>query len=134
MSADLLRRAATRLRESALAATPGPWVVEQQFSVDDGVLYEVVSGTDRDAVRPVPFSTVTEDAGYHSQAEADVSYAALVHPPVALALADWLDFAARASWARREAEKQVGFQPGDLTSHEEDLALAVARAVLREDG
>jgi hypothetical protein len=49
----------------------------------------------------------------------DADYAALVHPPVALALADWLD----AQAAVEEYAPPRRRQPA---------ALAVARAVLRE--
>ncbi len=120
MSAELLIRAAQKLREAAEAATPGPWTVE---SAEDGhgdyMLYNVLGPTDDKGVTPIPLQTRTEDAGFHSQAEADVDYAALMHPPVALAVAKWLDLAA--SW-----------YAGAPHSDEAEHALAVARAVLRE--
>lgn len=125
MSADLLRRASTRLRESALAATPGPWTVETLYDGDpdsDWVMWNILGPTDEHAVTPIPLQTRTEDAGNYSQAEADVSYAALVHPPVALAWADLLDAAAQ-HW-----EWGTGTIRSDLGRR----LLAVARAVLRE--
>ncbi len=129
MSADLLRRAATRLRESAIAATPGPWAVERrggepftEFALRSRAEFQFAYEAEITAV-------LTPDDEWP-----DLDYFALMHPPVALALADWLDFAARASSERAAIEKQIGMQPGDLTSREEESALAVARAVLREDG
>lgn len=96
MSADLLRRAAAKLREHAKAASLAPW-----DSASDGLVWPDRTGD------PVSGSTEVEDA----------DYIALMHPPVALALADWLDSAAR------DAE-EIGPDP---------FALRAARAVLRED-
>lgn len=106
MSADLLRRAAEVLRKSAEVATPGPW------SADRGTKHNwVVDGDPRSAdhawVALMMFG----------ECEQDARYIALMHPPVALALADWLDSAAR------DAE-EIGPDP---------FALRAARAVLRED-
>lgn len=109
MSAELLRRAAAKLRERAdWFGTTSPWKVEHpadgypQRIVDDGaVLYaETYDGT-----RGTP-----QEAG-------TAEYIALMGPPVALALADWLDL-----YARLAAK---GYSVADE-------AVAVARAVLRE--
>lgn len=99
MSADLLRRAAAKLRAAAIEAAPPPWVAHP-----DGLVWPPRMGD------PVSGSTDQEDA----------DYIALVHPPVALALADWLDSATYDEYMGDE----------DHTRH----ALAVARAVLREPG
>jgi hypothetical protein len=123
MSSDLLRRAAAKLRKLAEAATPGPWRVEQSENWDDTTTYSVLGVTDDHGATPVPFRTTTEDAGYHSQAEADVDLAVMMHPPVALALAGLLDAVADV-WA--------SFPPGD-DGEDVQALLALARAVLREE-
>lgn len=75
MTADeFLREAATLLRETAQAATPGPWAAA------DGLVF----GGFGPILRP----------HYRGQQEQDTLNAiavATMHPGVALALADWLD-------------------------------------------
>jgi len=114
VSADLLRRAATGLRESALAATPGPWKVVYfgdrgypQRVVDDSATLIAQTYEGRDTSDPVRLPAGSPE------------YIALVHPPVALALADWLDLVE--CW-----------YPAAPHSDEAEHAVAVARAVLRE--
>jgi hypothetical protein len=72
MSAELLRRAAAKMRETATAATPGPWDAQGR---------EVGSGESLVAWVPI---------GYAADAEHIASWP----PAVALAVADWLDFIA----------------------------------------
>lgn len=91
MSADLLRRAAVRLREVAAAAKPGPWesnysrrlgtfwlrsMAEFEFRSDAEILVAYTLGAPE---------TVVEGT------RANFAYFAALHPPVALALADLLD-------------------------------------------
>lgn len=106
--ADLLRAAATKLREAAnLHGDPGPWIVKQ----GNGFLRVGPPG------RPA-------GKGWRSSAGADLpeerrdtaEYIALMHPGVGTALADWLDSAA-------EDAEQIGPDP---------RALATARAILGE--
>lgn len=117
MSADILRRAAAALREHAGTASPGPWrsvggVVESQLPDGHGI----VDGYNCET--------------HPGRAAADADYIALLHPPVALALADWLDetanhitkFAAVAGLVRAD----------DLTEVD-NAALAAVRAILREE-
>lgn len=114
MSADQLRRAAEKLRKRAdWFGTSSPWKVEypssgypQRIVDDTGVLY----GETYDGVRGMPWEAGTAE------------YVVLVHPPVALALADLLD---------DEAENVD--DDGELYCVS-GATLAVARAVLREDG
>lgn len=107
VSADLLRRAAEELREHAgYRATPGPWTSDAGRVRSPLAKPGMPRVTDRDPALAI--MRLTEDA----------DYVALVHPPVALALADWLDSAAV------DAET-IGPDPS---------AVAVARAVLREPG
>lgn len=94
MSADLLRRAAAKLRLYVSHASRGPWNAH-----DDGLVWADRLGD------PVSGSVELEDA----------EYIALMHPPVALALADWL-----------EAEDAAT----DIVINAQ--AAALARAVLRE--
>ncbi len=105
-----MRRAATRLREGALAATPGPWVVTRD---DESMMCDLrtEAPTTYEYQKDV-FSVHTPDPSWP-----DLDYCEAVHPPVALALADWLE---------TEAEEDPSFTPCKYA------ALAVARAVLRE--
>lgn len=102
MSADLLRRAAALLRHSAGAAQIGPWLA------DSWEIYSQTIGG--------PWVGETLHIDDEAQSIANANFIVLVHPPVALALADWLD-------AELLREQWAG--PG---RH----AVAVARAVLRE--
>jgi hypothetical protein len=111
MSADLLRRAAAKLREHAQAAPEGPWV-----SLDDG---------DR-LVALRPDSTFEKGFRYLVDEPIDdtsiAEYFALMHPPVALALADLLD----------KAAYDLDPIPGFEWLHHKGLAEKAAREVLRE--
>jgi hypothetical protein len=98
MSADLLQRAAAKLREAAEAATRGPW-----DNADDGLVWPERMGD------PVSGSTEVEDA----------AYIALMHPPVAEALADALE----------SASKLCDRVDNDVFAELEH----VARAILREE-
>ena len=71
-AAERLREAATRLREVAGAATPGPW--------------EVIGGGEY-----LQGPGILVGGGVGSTTAADADCIAMMHPPVALALADWLD-------------------------------------------
>ncbi len=120
-NADLLRRAAANLREHAEAATSGPWnayarayphiVCQGGEGQDDMVSFNL-------AGRPVE----------------DSQYAALVHPPVALALADLLEHIGDDV---SDADDRV--EPGGLVRNEYGsirfdwtAAVKLARAILRE--
>lgn len=129
MSADLLRRAATRLRESALAATGGSWC-----SLDGGdrlVSFSEDGRTQLDYVVDEPMSNA-----------ANAAYIATVHPPVALALAELLDHVSDDYGDERAEEKDFPHVSGSTYKAVVDAyggqrwdwtaALAVARAVLRE--
>ena len=99
--AERLRAAATRLREVSGAATPGPWEAcegdPNAFGFRPSVIFMAERGHDAAEI---------ENSG-------DAAYIAMMHPPVALALADWLT---------KEATLSEGFTPR--------AALAVADAVL----
>lgn len=113
MSADLMRRAAAKLRELATAAPEGPWVsldggdrlvaLRPDSTFDKGFRYLVDE--------PIPDASIAE-------------YFALMHPPVALALAELLDAAVQASGVPNYEPYAVA---GWLRA-----AVEVARAVLRE--
>lgn len=79
MSADLLRRAAKELRELGEAATPGPWAREWAFSTH----FVVPEHADTVAAGNV--------ARLKRRQRADADFIALMHPPVALALAELLE-------------------------------------------
>jgi hypothetical protein len=81
MSADVLRQAATILRERAEGATPGPWFLDAAGAT--GVYTEArVSETSQDVALPVI---------HPGGLDGTDRYIATMHPGVGLALADWLD-------------------------------------------
>ncbi len=118
-SADLLRRAAAKLRHHAEQAvdplTDGePWttrLIESSVS-DDAGLFIVAERNNLTSYIAEGFLT-----------DAHASYIALMHPPVALALADLLD--GYAEWF--ELPPFTGFKIGN-----DQRFIALAREVLRE--
>ncbi len=109
MSADLLRRAAAELRARAGRATDGAWLAAHHAPTDEWWVHGQYG------------ATVIASAGEsHTVAELDARYIALMHPPVALALATMLD-----GWA----EFQETFP--DLPALTDDV-LAIACEILRE--
>lgn len=116
MTAELLRRAAGTLRKR-VARLPEPWATRpwRQVQTDtesmDGIAVCAVDHTDPYGAFDCCWSS--EPIGH----EAVASLAALMHPPVALALADWLD--AEANHAEDWPD-------------ESEPAYAVARGILRE--
>lgn len=115
MSAELLRRAAAKMRENAQAATPSPWgrasTDGQGVAVHHGSHDTVCLYTDRP----------------------DAIHIASWHPAVALAVADWLDSAYR-DW--EFSENSLGAMSVRAMSGRKNdpdpYALAVARAYLGE--
>lgn len=125
MSADLLRRAAAKLREHANATNFGAdgWVVDLKDSE--------VTTTDG--------GMMIADTMELTGARPDASYIALMHPPVALALADWLDEGSRqvadavAAWSRDTS--YIDEHLGGVEAHAENmfaLPFRLAREILRE--
>lgn len=123
MSAELLRRAATTLRTHAEDATPGPWEHVDYHGSDHPestyrgcgsviTMGEDVMGGDIAA----PNGDLYPRSGYSPRD--DMALIALMHPPVALALAKWLDD--EAFQCERENAVHV-------------FAASVAHAILRED-
>lgn len=107
MSADLLRRAAETLRQHAQAATPGPWACDS-----DG---EVFSNA----------SDEQPEVGWFAIKKAgNGPYVVLMHPPVALALADLLDAVAE--------NMEHDFTCTRTADEFSPPVAAVARAILRE--
>jgi hypothetical protein len=120
MSADLLRRAAAELRTRAEAATPGPWAVDRDrigmwFTLNSRANFE--------------YSHQAQIVDVHTPDESwpDFNYMAMMHPPVALALAETLDQAAEA-WAIDGAEPVRNPRDRSMVF----LAAALAREILRE--
>lgn len=81
MTADLLRRAATKIRETAENATPGPWTRDRTYPFGPGGGYSI----------SVRSPQVTVSAGLTKR---DAVHIALWSPDVALLVADMLDDAA----------------------------------------
>jgi hypothetical protein len=84
-SADLLRRAATKIRDTAQAATPGPWRYEV------GKWRTVVYG---DVVHPLLGDRVPQAVGASVIGEGNADHIALWHPGVTTLVADMLEDAA----------------------------------------
>lgn len=104
MSAELLRRAAVALRQHAQAATIGPWACDK-----DG---EVFSNASEEQPEVGWFAIKKAGNG---------PYVVLMHPPVALALADLLN--AHAQYVEDAAAWKVEPAPEFI---------ALAQAILRE--
>jgi len=105
MSADLLRRAAAKLRERAEAATAAPWTAEAGWVRSPSAKAQV---REKDGALAV------------CRQVADAAYIEMLHPPVALALAVVF-------------ESLAGCMTTAGACRDERLE-AVAYAVLREDG
>jgi hypothetical protein len=87
MSADLLRQAATILRERAEAATPGPW------RSTTGIAPNVLGPREPEDLGGGLASILRANLPLingQRRREANVAYSATMHPGVGLALADWL--------------------------------------------
>lgn len=133
MSADLLRRAAKTLREHAKAASPAPW---------DHVDYHGYSGDQSTFMGCGSIISMHPDTmggdiatpngdcyprGGYSPFE-DMAYIALVHPPVALAVAAVLDRVVETF--EDDHSQSIEAQIRLREAYAEELALA--RAILRE--
>jgi len=105
VSAEVLRRAAARMRANAKAATPGPWSCDSSSGVNDLHFGHV----------GLP---VLRGPNTYGPSLADTEHMARMDPTVALAVADWLDVTAR----------DVG--TSSLAFH---AALTAARAYLGDD-
>lgn len=119
MSAEILREAASKMRERAEAATGGTWS-------SGGVWWE--NWTDPEGrLCHTPWPTITtgtlgsEIVGKVTT-EADADYFASIHPAVALAVADWLEVTA----------DRVN-TPAQATLPQRNAAIAVATAYLGSD-
>jgi hypothetical protein len=125
VSADILKRAAAKLRKHAEAATPGPWShvdhgppngtfmgCGQVITMGDGVEGGDIAGPTGDCYPRSGYSPMD-----------DMALIALMHPPVALALADLLD----------DTADDLVQDFGDVSNSSQSLAFAVARAILREE-
>lgn len=109
MSVDLLRRAAAKLRDIAYSCEPGTWSLDEPGK---GHAWINLPG-------------YRHAWGMHGFVD-ECRYVALMHPPVALALAEVLEGWAGAADA---TEKHLGYLPEDYLTSE----FALARAILREE-
>ncbi|WP_329520537.1 hypothetical protein [Spirillospora sp. NBC_01491] len=121
---DELRAAATRLRETAAKATPGPW--KTKGFGEFGWLVVDANPAGR-------FSVETED---NEHGRADAVWIALASPVLAEPLADWLEQCANdLAGAERTAAKWPGdfSDPLDICDEPDSVrrALTLARAVNR---
>jgi hypothetical protein len=120
MSADLLRRAAKVLREraEAVGARPESWEV---YTLPAGPACSYVAHSGDPQMAGVA-DVMWPDAG---------EYIALMHPPVALAMASWLNEMAERGDAYVE-RYGARYGPQDATTSGWSHAISVASAVLRE--
>ena len=124
MSADLLRRAAQFLRTRAEATAPGPWiVVDPNEGTEYGPFFMVVNDA---FLNPRDDDEVALELELHTGAQPGAYYVEAMHPPVALALAAWLDAAAEVA--------NYGSDGFDLDAVDDTYrgAVTTARAILRE--
>jgi len=119
MSADLLRRAAAKIRETAQAATPGPWVVDHDA---DAQIAFPGRQSHKENVLPEVVSYQGIDGGISSASNVD--HIALWSPDVAELVARVLDESA--GWC------EMYDDPGEAERvlHAE---FALARRILGED-
>lgn len=94
MSVERLRLAATKIRETANAATPGPWTadpVRPRYITTAAPIDIDEADWGPEGHTAYRLGTMQDPNAWRY---ADVTYIALMSPPVALAMADWLDEAA----------------------------------------
>jgi hypothetical protein len=122
--AEELREAARLMRERARAATPGRWhakcsdgAYQDWYVVSSLGLGQVTTGLHDDG----------GDIVLVERDRADAEHIASWSPPVALAVADWLDD--YAGWLEEQK-----YTMADLASHGSDPGIAVARACLGAAG
>lgn len=124
--AVLLREAASKMRELAEAATPGPW-----RALCDGY-GDTSGGTAEHERRDLLWvrhgdtnvgDVVSTYGNWNARSEADVLHIAAWHPAVALAVADWLD----------EVVALIEFGSELNRAGEVGAALGVARVFLGTD-
>lgn len=116
--AALLRRAAARVRETANAATEGPWAIWDDLNGHGFITVGDAQGVLTDER---PFAEECNTVA-HVFTQEDATHAALWHPGVALAVAGWLE-----SWDGVDLDPS-GPMPADY-----EHAVNVARALLGED-
>lgn len=110
MSAELLRRAAAKLRETAAKATPGPWMTSRIAGIGSAL-------HDSELHIHIPVGTTDVSA-------ADGAWIALASPIIAEPLATYLENEATTA----DELTAIGLGPGEPYR----LALTLARAVLGE--
>lgn len=131
MSAEMLRKAASLMRERAEAASPSPWAHEtgnpgmHHILADDGTFVcDLEDGYAENGL-----------TGHDVPADDDAEHIASWHPAVALAVADWLEDAAAAADddVRAYAEERARGKYPYWSPSVDSQALAVARAYLGSD-
>lgn len=108
MSAELLRRAAAELRARAGAVRPGDWTTIEGAATGSAW---------------INVGMTAHAWGMHGY-PAEANYVAMMHPPVALAIADVLD---------GTADEFEGVPSPELAGRMYAADIVLARAILRED-
>lgn len=134
--ADLLRAAATKLREAATAATPGPWTWTRWHSDDckpdcnDPACFLMIVGSSKYGVvgdtntdKPEVFYV---ERSVQERGEGDAQFIALMHPGVGTVLAELIESGTRYADAFDVGPDEVEADP------EFGRLIALARALLGE--
>lgn len=111
--ADLITAAAKHIREAANSASPAPWLTTNENT--PWLADKTVFGQSMHMANRISQVCSTD---YGQNRLPDAAYIALMHPGVAVAVADWL----------------VDATDGGIDGECNPYALAVARAVLSQDG
>lgn len=88
---DLLRRAATAMRERATRATPGPWRYDPDLTPDGSYRHGVILSDHPSAAGSWDALVVEGSSGGDQERHNLTHIAAMGNPAVALAVAAWLD-------------------------------------------
>lgn len=121
-SAELLRRAAAKIRHVANAATYGPWIHNAD---DDAQVTFPGRSNSRENLHPRTVASQGFDGGINSPA--DVDHIAMWHPGVAVLVAAWLEQSAFTWDASQEAATgpMKGVELASWFQHETDVAHAI---------
>lgn len=119
--AETLRRAAALMRERAEAASPGPWSCDGKSGIDDLHFGHV----------GLPVLRGPHGPNSYGPSLADTQHMAGMDPPVALALAAWLEYEAERFFNAYDASPSVRYIA--ITPREHNLAMDIANAYLGED-
>jgi hypothetical protein len=132
MAADLLRKAAAKLREMAEGTTGAPWLAV------DGTMYPrwILGTPDKPDYAPDVAKVYSDDEDALQVSDADWKWMAFANPALAGPLADLLDHCAKNREAAEKGAAFVSDESGQITADQIDpltpYAMRVARVILGE--